>query len=139
MLNVSKHKMMFISLFIWFIFSLRYTNYLTIIVGKESPFLEPLKETINKMKERGILNDIKNRYETPEKTECDESKVSNRFRIIIIFITLELVTTVIEIYFWPNVLNVVLDSHSSGWWFFPPKIWDAIIEVGLKKLMIQME
>ena len=50
---------------------------------------------------------------------------------------LESVSIVIEINFRPNVLKIVLDSHSIILWIFPPKIIIAIYQVEvifLKKL-----
>ena len=52
---------------------------------------------------------------------------------------LESVTVQFEKLNLANVLKIVLNSHSSGWWFFPPKIWNAIVGVGLKKLKTQMK
>ena len=44
--------------------------------GKESPFSQPVMRAINKMREKGILDDIKKKYRMPQKIECgDDSKV----------------------------------------------------------------
>ena len=66
-------------------FHFRSIYQITIPFGKESPFLLPIRKTLDKMRERGILQEIiKQRYETFTKTECGESKV--RCHILIIAI-----------------------------------------------------
>lgn len=37
--------------------------------------MQPMKETINEMRERGILDVIKKKYEVLENKECGNSKV----------------------------------------------------------------
>ena len=49
-------------------------------MGKESPFLKPLKESIQKMRLTGVLEDIWRNYEVSTTTTCGDPMVTLGFK-----------------------------------------------------------
>ena len=86
-----KAKVNYILLSINSLTLIRFQVHVSLILTKESPFLEPLIMQLKRMEQSGVLENIRKRYYPSTVNECKESKVAlgyNQlwFPIIILFL-----------------------------------------------------